>query len=112
MPTMHPTDKFCAVALSILSEKNYTDVLINTKNEIRVQVNIEFINPRESVLDEIETFLNECYDVQGGNKEKDLSPRQKEKMRYEILSLIVRIQLEIDKKESNEQKIIFYWSKK
>ena len=50
------TNKFCAIALSILSEKNYADVLVSTKNEIRVQINTEFIT-NSSILDEIENFL-------------------------------------------------------
>ena len=108
----HPTNKFCAVALSILSEKNYADILVNTKNEIRVQINTKFISPCKSVLDEMETFLNECYDVQAGIEEKDMSPAQQRIKRYEILSIIVRIQFEINNKEYKEQKIIFCWAKK
>lgn len=108
---MSPTDKFCAIALSILSEKNYVDVLVSTKNEIRVQINTEFINSN-CILDEIETFLSECYDAQIGIKEEDMSFYQKRKKQYEILCIIIRIQSIIDDKESNDQKMIFFWAEK
>lgn len=105
------TNKFCAIALSILSEKNYADVLVSTKNEIRVQINTEFIT-NSSILDEIENFLCECYDVQIGKKQEDMSSFQKREKEAEILWIIIKIQSCLENKESNNQKIIFYWHKK